>query len=307
MGTTEQQTAHREQAVRAQFENLNLGTAHGKRAPNKPLLLLLALAGIQQSGSSKMHFREAEEPLKGLLASFGSAKTRHPAPELPFWHLQNDGIWTVSDLKRIERKAGGNKPKLQSLRKVNPTGRFTDNIEDILTSNQNLVTDIANTVLQAHFAESIHSDIASQIGLDIDSISPNPTGPRSPTFRKEVLQAYNQRCAICGFDLRIGTADIALEAAHIKWHQAGGPDVVSNGLALCNLHHKMLDRGAITITVDHRLLVSDALSGSRGLKEHLKRYVRMKIGTPNRKCLYPGEEFINWHHKEVFRGEPQDL
>jgi putative restriction endonuclease len=26
--------------------------------------------------------------------------------------------------------------------------------------------------------------------------------------------------------------NVALEAAHIKWHQAGGPDEESNGLAL---------------------------------------------------------------------------
>ena len=37
---------------------------------------------------------------------------------------------------------------------------------------------------------------------------------------------------------------LGIEAAHIKWHQAGGPDTEDNGLALCTLHHKRFDRGA---------------------------------------------------------------
>jgi putative restriction endonuclease len=39
-----------------------------------------------------------------------------------------------------------------------------------------------------------------------------------------VLTAYEFRCAVCGFDVRLGAASIALDAAHIRWRQAGGPD-----------------------------------------------------------------------------------
>ena len=46
---------------------------------------------------------------------------------------------------------------------------------------------------------------------------------RDPAFRERVLMAYQYRCAVCGYDLRLGTQQVALEAAHIKWHQAGGP------------------------------------------------------------------------------------
>src|SRR5436189_6378643 len=36
--------------------------------------------------------------------------------------------------------------------------------------------------------------------------------------------------------------------AHIRWHQAGGPDIENNGLALCVLHHKTFDLGAFTLS-----------------------------------------------------------
>jgi len=69
---------------------------------------------------------------------------------------------------------------------------------------------------------------------------------RDPAFRQKVLKAYEWRCAVCGFDVKLGTVAIALDAAHIRWHQAGGPDVENNGLALCVLHHKTFDLGAFT-------------------------------------------------------------
>jgi len=58
-----------------------------------------------------------------------------------------------------------------------------------------------------------------------------------------VLTAYEWRCAVCGFDVQLGAIPIALDAAHIRWHQANGPDTERNGLALCALHHKTFDLG----------------------------------------------------------------
>jgi putative restriction endonuclease len=45
---------------------------------------------------------------------------------------------------------------------------------------------------------------------------------RDPGFRERVLRAYEYRCCVYGFDLRIGRAPAGLEAAHIQWHHAGG-------------------------------------------------------------------------------------
>ena len=56
--------------------------------------------------------------------------------------------------------------------------------------------------------------------------------------------------------MRLGSVSIGLDAAHIKWCQAGGPDTEVNGLALCVLHHKVFDLGAFTIS-DGVVLVSE--------------------------------------------------
>jgi len=63
-----------------------------------------------------------------------------------------------------------------------------------------------------------------------------------------------------------------LEAAHIKWHQAGGPDTIDNGLALCSLHHKLLDLGALGISNEFTVIVSDKVNGYAGFQEWLLNF-----------------------------------
>ena len=125
---------------------------------------------------------------------------------------------------------------------------------------------------------------------------------RDPAFREKVLRAYERRCAVCGFDLRLGSVDVALEAAHIMWHQAGGPDIECNGLALCALHHKLLDRGAFTVSAERRVLVSQEVSGSAGVQEHLLRFHAGLVRKPQSAEYLAKPEYLRWHGREVFRG-----
>jgi putative restriction endonuclease len=96
-----------------------------------------------------------------------------------------------------------------------------------------------------------------------------------------------------------------LEAAHIKWHQAGGPDVETNGVALCVLHHRVFDLGAFTINSQLTILVSEKANGSRGLDETLLRFHGTTLRKPQRPEFVPQGEFTDWHRQEVFKGEPR--
>ena len=66
-------------------------------------------------------------------------------------------------------------------------------------------------------------------------------------FRQRVLAAYDRSCTIC----RLRHAEL-LDAAHIlpDTHEHGEP-VVSNGLALCKIHHTAFDRNILGIRPDH--------------------------------------------------------
>ena len=126
-------------------------------------------------------------------------------------------------------------------------------------------------------------------------------------FLENVLKAYEYKCAVCGFDVRLRFQPVALDAAYIKWQQAGGPHTETNGLALCVLHQRLFDRGAFTLSKQLRIMVSDEANGSAGFQEWLMRYHGQMLSFPQRKSYYPNERYVDWHVREVFQGEFRDL
>ena len=81
---------------------------------------------------------------------------------------------------------------------------------------------------------------------------------------------------------------LGLEAAQgIKWHQAGGPDTVENGLALCVMHHKLLDLGVYTLSNERTILVSDQIYGYLGVDDWVIRYHGNSINLPKNPDAQP--------------------
>ena len=79
---------------------------------------------------------------------------------------------------------------------------------------------------------------------------------RDANFRRQVCNAYDQRCAVTGLRIINGGGKAEVQAAHIWPVAEGGPDVVQNGVALCGTAHWLFDRHLISVTDDYRLLVS---------------------------------------------------
>ncbi len=192
--------------------------------------------------------------------------------------------------------------KKSDLIKNNVLGGFKKEIFDIVTSDQAVAGEIATEILEANFPSSIHEDILQAVGLDLEFNIPEKR-KRDPYFRDRIIQAYEFQCAVCGFNVRVGHTLVALEAAHIKWHQAGGPDSEENGIALCALHHKLFDRGAFTVSPDLHIQVSDRAHGTQGFNEWLSAYHGKSLRQPQRPNFYPEPEFVQWHVREVFQGE----
>jgi putative restriction endonuclease len=94
---------------------------------------------------------------------------------------------------------------------------------------------------------------------------------------------------------------MGIEAAHIKWHQVGGPDIVPNGIALCSLHHKMFDLGGFTVLRDRTLVVSEEVSGGQRADGLLRAFHGERLAETQRVEYQPGEEFVEWHQKERFK------
>ena len=282
----------------ARFANLVTWQREGRRAPHKPLLILLAL-GAWQNGRHAVRFEDAQKPLSDLLLDYGPPrKVQHP--EFPFWRLQNDNVWEVNTSSCIQLGVDGGAPKGELLR-VDATGRFAEDIRSAFATDPSLVPALGQFILQAHFPASLHQDILDAVGLELTERTAGG-GPRDPNFRRIVLTAYEYQCAVCGLQILLSGSPIALEAAHIQWHQADGPSMVRNGLCLCCLHHRLFDLGAITINEELIVIVSDQAAGLSGIHEHLMIHRGHPIKLPIHESDTPRPDFIEWHHREVFRG-----
>jgi putative restriction endonuclease len=240
-----------------------------------------------------------------LLKEFGPPR-RSYHPEYPFWRLQNDGVWVVHTTGALTPPQGNTDAKKSNLLSKNAVGGFTPEVQAGLRSDPALVSEIAVRLLENHFPESIHPDIVAAVGLVL-GVDKAAAKKRDPQFRQRVLTAYEYRCAVCSFDVRLGSVSIALYAAHIRWFQAGGPDNESNGLALCVLHHKTFDLGAFTVNRDGVLLVSDQAHGTDGFEEALMRHHGTAVRPPQRQEWMPAPASLDWHAREVFKGAAREV
>jgi putative restriction endonuclease len=92
-----------------------------------------------------------------------------------------------------------------------------------------------------------------------------------------------------------------LEAAHIKWFQANGPDEVSNGIAMCSLHHKVFDLAAFKILPrTYQMVFSQHLNGSEA-SHRMLAYHGSGMILPQAKEYLPDPANLDWHARQVFK------
>ena len=295
--------------------------ARGHRAPHKPLLVLLALGRVARREERLAHYeQDIERPLSDLLERFGPPRKRiHP--QYPFSRLPNDGLWEIPGVESLPATKQGDLHR-SGLIAHGVKGGFPEPIHDLLLSDSELVQQAAQALLYEHFPYSLHDDIRTVAGFPDEFLVRDPAGlpygliaPRAPTpmrdpnFRRAILQAYEFRCAVCGFDLSLEGDPFGLEAAHIKWHAVGGPSKVPNGLALCSIHHKALDRGALglaPVAGEFRVLVSSKVCGESEAAQWFWECHSGPLRLPRSSELKPKAEFVKWHAREVFRSPPRD-
>ena len=270
----------------------------GKRSPHKPLLALLALGQLAATGSSQLSWSQVEQRLGRLIADYGppSRTSLAQAAAYPFTHLRSDGVWTLSANVPMDR--------ITPLAAHDVVGRLDPAIEARL-ADHDVLRAVARAVVEAEFPATMTGDVLVEVGLDPDEVM-GPAGPAPHARRRDdawpglVLTAWDRQCAFCGFDGQLGYASVGIEAAHIRWFTHDGPDNLDNGLALCALHHKLLDRGALGLTHDYRIKVSGQFTArtptGRLVYELADRPLQPRPTTP-----LPALDHLDWHDREVFK------
>ena len=117
-------------------------------------------------------------------------------------------------------------------------------------------------------------------------------------FRERVVAAYRSQCAMC----RLRHASL-LDSAHIVPDSEEGEPKVSNGLALCKLHHAAFDSFLVSVTPDYDIQVrASVLEEEDGpmLEHGLKGLQGAIIELPNRMSEHPDRNSLA-RHFEKFR------
>lgn len=118
---------------------------------------------------------------------------------------------------------------------------------------------------------------------------------RDASFRLQVCDAYDDRCAVTGLRIINGGGKSEVQAAHIVPVAEGGPDVVQNGIALSGTVHWLFDRHLISITDDYKLLVAHNRVPSELLPLFAEQMNRIHL--PKEVGVRPHPSFLAQHRE----------
>ncbi|MBL8591038.1 MAG: HNH endonuclease [Devosia sp.] len=122
---------------------------------------------------------------------------------------------------------------------------------------------------------------------------------RDRAFRRVVLRAYGERCAVTGLKLINGGGRAEVAAAHIRPVERNGPDMVNNGVALSGTVHWMFGRGLITFSDDLEIVVSRHVNDRDGVAGLINKTGRLMGPLAGRDRPHPA--FLGWHRENIFK------
>ena len=111
-------------------------------------------------------------------------------------------------------------------------------------------------------------------------------------FRKKLLQYWNGRCSVTGFDF-----ETMLIASHIKpWKDSDDTEKfdVYNGLLLTPNLDKLFDRGLISFENDGELIVSPELNEDQQAKMSLNRIIKVDL------IQEEHSKYLEYHRNNIF-------
>lgn len=118
-----------------------------------------------------------------------------------------------------------------------------------------------------------------------------------PEFRWQVMNAYRGQCAVC--TLKHGEL---LDAAHIipDSHELGLP-IVTNGMALCKIHHAAYDKDFLGISPDFQVQINERLLNEVDgpmLKHGIQEMHGRQLNLPARPNQRPNRENLDFRYRQ---------
>ena len=299
---------------------LRVDRASKNPAPHKPLLLLAILDQIEEGSIISNVVRLTPELAFRFLGYWEIVGSRGRAvgrAELPFFHLQSDGVLRLVAIPGLEAALGSIRPtSVELLNKVVSHAELPDEFFELMQKNEH--RDAARKILIAggwFFLEE-KIKLLAMLGMDSSDFALDGEAMPAPSreedfkqgrdikFRLQIVPLYHYSCALCRIKMLLPSGITLVEAAHIHQFAHSKNDDISNGMALCRNHHWAFDQGLWSINPDFEIIVSrgkfeeQAASQTGLVSYHLKQ---CDFAWLQPKCR-PSQKNLEWHRKHKFLG-----
>lgn len=303
----------------ARFRKLKTSRLGGEEAPYKPALLLAMLEGIEEGLISDNQIVITPELLAGFQSNCrdlsASGRFRANNFALPFYHLTGDGFWSLhthsglplllttsrsprslGHLRAAVACAALDAPLWELLQTATTRQLFREALLDryFPQTRFRYRPHAGPEALQA-LGRQMLEEPAAIYHTHLNLADEVETAVRSAVFKREVLKAYAQTCAISGLQL-ISTATSAvaplLDACHIVPWALTHDDTIGNGLALTPTLHRAFDRYLLRIDQNYRVRVAGSFRELRGQEHGLLQFEGQQLRLPEQPAWWPRQEAL---------------
>jgi hypothetical protein len=145
--------------------NVRVKTHEGLYSPNKPLLLLAALARCQQGKDRLAPFVLYEKLVALVSTEFGTINV-----VFPFGRLPADGVWEIPGDADLYRNGSGDLIRSELLNK-STLGGLPANIYEALSADRDLLINVATTLLKKYISHERSAETILKFGLSLSRSS----------------------------------------------------------------------------------------------------------------------------------------
>ncbi len=299
---------------------LRVDRASNNPAPHKPLLLLAILDQIEEGCITSNVVRLTPELAFRFLGYWEVVSSRGRSvgrAELPFFHLQSDGLLKHVAIPGLEAALGSIRPT--SVELINKVISHAELPEEFFRLMQNADhRSAARKILVAGswFFPEEKIKLLAMLGLsssdfDLDGES-MPTASRDEDvkqvrdikFRLQIVPLYHYSCALCDIKILLPSGITLVEAAHIHQFAQSKNDDITNGMALCRNHHWAFDQGLWSIDTNFVVVARDKFAeqapNQTGLMTYQSKQLDFSWLRPEHR---PSQKNLDWHRQHKFIGQ----
>lgn len=296
-------------------------------APHKPILILSVIECFEQHliTSNEIYITpELVGEFRSLWNFYVDSPNHSPRFTLPFYHLRNEksnfwklvpnegcSVWieSKSAMRGFDNlKVAVNRAEIDAEltlllksnveRQILKQAIISEYFPHISDSNDKykLIDEISDEIVMMPSVEYKKRIIYLKETLSTDGFA-EEVFIRSGRFKREVMLAYKNRCAVSGAQILTDLSISMLDACHIIPFSESYNDTISNGIALTPTLHRAFDRGLIGIDEDYKITVSNSFQEDSFSPYNIKQFAGKQIHLPDSISHFPDVQNLLAHSK----------